>query len=187
MSLYAIALFLHVVGAMGLVATLALEWMAVARLRRAGAVEEVRDWLGILAPGRAVGPAFLVALLLAGVYLSAVRWGAVGWVVVGLGALVLYAGLAAYNGIPLAGVGREVAAGPGPLPPALGARLGDPLFVASVRSRAALLAGAVFLMTLKLDLDGSLATAGIALALGLASAYPAWRARPGPSPRGGVR
>lgn len=137
MPFYEIASFLHIVGAMGLVGTLALEWLAVARLRSATTSEEVRAWLGVLAPGRAVGPAFLAALrLAAGIYLAAVRWGAKGWVVVGLGGLGLYAGLAAHNGIRLAGVEQDLADGRGPIAPDVGQRLGDPLSLVSIQLRA---------------------------------------------------
>ena len=43
MSLYAIAVFLHIVGALGLFAALGLEWASLLNLRRATAAGQARE------------------------------------------------------------------------------------------------------------------------------------------------
>ena len=46
MTSYAIAVFVHVVGALGLFAAMGDEWVLLARLSRIQTTEEARDWLG---------------------------------------------------------------------------------------------------------------------------------------------
>jgi hypothetical protein len=86
MTLYSIALFLHIVGALSLFALLAIEGVSL----RAG-----------IPPGaalRILGPISLVTIVVPGFYLaSQVGWQ--GWVAVGLVSYVVIAGLGAYTGI----------------------------------------------------------------------------------------
>ena len=72
MSVYSIAIFLHVVGALGLYSTLALEWAGHEQVRRVG------------------GPSALLVLA-TGIYMTATRWGPRPWIVIGLAAMVLMA------------------------------------------------------------------------------------------------
>src|ERR1051325_8515153 len=113
MSLYAIAVFLHIVGALGLFAALGLEWASLLNLRRATAAGQAqegapppppppppaagqaKEWARLLASLRTVaGPAALT-ILVTGIYLTATRWGGQGWIGVGLGGVVLIAVLGA--------------------------------------------------------------------------------------------
>jgi hypothetical protein len=175
MTLYAIANYLHIVGAMGVVAALCLEWTIVFRLRSAETTELVRLWLGLSAIQRTVGPASLAALLIGGLYMAATRWGGVGWIVVGLAALLLIAALGAYNGIRLVAIGRTLADETGQLSPDARQRLRDPRIVLSINVRVAMVLGVVLIMITKLDLSGSLLTVGTTIGLGLISVLPAWR------------
>lgn len=45
---YSIALFLHIVAALGLFAALALEWTSLFYLRRSVTVEQARQWMNVL-------------------------------------------------------------------------------------------------------------------------------------------
>jgi len=45
MTLYSLALFLHIVGALGLFIALGLEWTGLWYLRRAGTAEQAQQWL----------------------------------------------------------------------------------------------------------------------------------------------
>src|SRR5262249_44227610 len=74
MTLGTVALYLHILGAMGLVVALALEWVIVARLRTAETAEQARTWLGLTAVQRRLGPAALAAILIPGLYLAATGW-----------------------------------------------------------------------------------------------------------------
>ncbi len=182
MSLYDVSRYLQVVGAMGLFLSLGLEWTGLARLRETATAERARAWFLLLAVGRRIGPATLAAILLPGLYLAWEVWGFVGWINVALGAVVLMAALAAYNGIRLSNIEKEVGDATGPLPAPFLARLSNPLFLVSLRSRVGIVLGIVYLMTGKPDLVGSLLTIGIAFAAGLVWALPAWMRR-GPQER----
>jgi hypothetical protein len=174
MTLGTVALYLHILGAMGLVVALGLEWVVVARLRTAETAEQARTWLGLTAVQRRLGPAALAAILIPGLYLAATGWGGAGWIVVGLAALLLIAAFGAFNGIRLAAIGPALAAETGDLSPERAEQLRDPRFVVSMHARVAIVLGVVFLMTAKPDLLGSLLVVGGALVLGVASALPAW-------------
>ena len=161
MNRYAIALFLHIVGALGLFAALGLEWTSLRQLRRATTVAQARAWFDVLGLVRRIGPASLATILLPGFYLMATAWSWTGWIVVALAGMGLLAALGALNGVPLAAPVRE--------------RLQHPRFVASIQTRVALVLGIVFLMTVKPDLGGALLTIGVAVVLGLVASVPAWR------------
>ncbi len=167
MNDYAIALFLHIVGALGLFVALGLEWTSLLLLRRATTTEQVRERLRIASGVRGVTGASLATLLVSGIYLTATVWGGVAWIAVALGAMVLIAMLgAALSGRRLAAIGRAVEHGSlAPVP--------DPLLWVSMQTRVAVALGIVFLMTFKPDLNGSLLTIAVAAVLGLIAALPA--------------
>lgn len=48
MSVYTIALFLHILGALGMFAALGIEWAAAEPLRRAAHVAQARAWIRVL-------------------------------------------------------------------------------------------------------------------------------------------
>lgn len=64
MNLYTVVLFLHVLGAMGLFAGLALEWTGLRQLRRGGSAEKIRSWLVVFGPVRRLSGPSLGLLLL---------------------------------------------------------------------------------------------------------------------------
>ncbi len=167
MNYYAIALFLHIVGALGLFVALGLEWTSLLLLRRATTTEQVRERMRIASGVRGVSGAALATLLVSGIYLTATVWGGVAWIAVALGAMVLMAVLgAALSGPRMAAIGRAVEHGPlAPVP--------DPLLWVSMQTRVAVALGIVFLMTFKPDLNGSLLTIAVAAVLGLIAALPA--------------
>jgi hypothetical protein len=166
MNDYAIALFLHIVGALGLFVALALEWTSMLLLRRATTTEQARERMRIASSVRGVTGASLATLLVSGLYLTATAWGGVAWIGVALGAMVLMALLgAALSGPRMAAIGRALETG------SL-ARLPDPLLWVSIQIRVAVALGIVFLMTFKPDLNGSLVTIVVAAVLGLVAALP---------------
>jgi len=167
---------------MGLFLTLGLEWIGVARLREATTAEQARAAFSLLGVGRRIGPVTFAAILLPGLYMAWEVWGFVGWINVALGAVVLMAALAAHNGIRLSNIEKKVGDATSALPAPFLARLSNPLFLVSLRSRVGIVLGIVYLMTGKPDLVGSLLTIGIAFAIGLVWALPAWLRR-GPQER----
>ena len=118
MTLYATAVFLHVVGALGLFVAMGLEWVMVAQLRRADTAEQALDWLGLLRIIRRLSPAAMAVLLLAGIYMAAASWGGAPWIVAAFVALLLLPPLGMVNMLRLPRISQELAAESGPLPPA---------------------------------------------------------------------
>jgi hypothetical protein len=175
-SLYSIALFLHVAGALALFAALALEWVGLAGLRRATAVEQVREWGGIWQVLPRIAPIAMATLLISGIYMTAVAWGRTAWWIgLGLAGMVFLGALGSRSARSLAGVVRDAAAATGPLSAAVRGQLADTRSWASVRIRVAVALGVVFLMTVRPGLAGSLITMGVAAVVGLVWARSAGR------------
>ena len=173
--LYLIALFLHIVGALGLFVALGLEWVSLLYLRRAATVEQAREWLSVQGMVRRMGPASLGIILLAGIYMMATVWGGAAWIGIAVLAMILLAAIGgALTGPRIVAVERAVAAETGSLSLALRQRLHDPLLWISIQTRTAIALGIVFIMTVKPGLTGALLTIGVAVILGLASALPVW-------------
>src|SRR5262245_60612662 len=89
MNDYSIALFLHIVGALGFFVALGLEWTSLGHLRRATTVEQVREWMRVPDEMGRVGMIAMITLLAAGLYMMATAWGGAPWILVTLGALVV--------------------------------------------------------------------------------------------------
>jgi len=173
--LYSIALFFHIAGALGVFAALALDWVGVANLRRARTVDQVREWAGTYRIIRGLGAGSVVALLVFGLYMTAVTWGPTGWIGIGFLSLLAIAVLGAVSGVRLGRILAVATTGQGSLTEDVRAKLRGPLFVASVRMRTAVALGVVFLMTVKPEAVVSLLVVAVALALGIASAVPVLR------------
>ncbi len=172
MSLYSIAVFLHVVGALGLFAALGLEWAGLRNLRRAVSIGQVREWTGLLAAIRSVGGPAGLLLLVTGLYLTATRWGHQAWIGLGLLGLLLIAGLGAVlTGRRVGAIARAIPPEEGPAPPALRRLLRDPALTRSAWLRTCLALGVVFLMSVKPGTAGAVASLALALALGLGTGW----------------
>ena len=178
MTLYTIALFLHITGALGLFIAIGLEWISLPRLRRAASVEQARTWLGVLGSLGPIGGPSALVLLVTGIYMMLAAWRGAAWSGVGLLTMVLIAILGGVlTGRRIPAISRALPAGPGPLPEALARRSRDPVLVLSARLRAALALGVVFIMCTKPALTGSLLAMGVALALGFLASVPVFPAR----------
>jgi len=174
-TLYAIAVFLHVVGALGLFAGIALEQTSLANLRRATTTAQVRPWVALLGGLRRVdGPSGL-AILATGLYMVATRWGHQAWIGLALLGMVLMAVLSvALTGRRANAITKIVPAEDGPIPAPLRSRLNDPVLRVASTLRAALGLGIVFNMSVKPATAGAIGAMGVALALGAAVAAVRW-------------
>ncbi|HKC92305.1 MAG TPA: hypothetical protein VKE23_13355, partial [Candidatus Limnocylindria bacterium] len=112
-TLYSVALFFHISGALGVFAALALDWVGLSNLRRARTAEQVREWAGVYRITPALGAASVVALLVFGLYMTAVTWGPTGWIGLGFLSLLLIAGLGAASGVRLGRILAVAARGQG--------------------------------------------------------------------------
>lgn len=167
---YTIALFLHVLGAIGLFVAMSLFLVSVVYVRQAQTVEQVRDWISLTAKaGLGVGGSSLI-LLVPAIYMVLTVWGfGTPWVLASLIVFVLQWVLGpAIGGRHAAAVLQAAKAAPlGPVPSALRERISSPALWLGEVIRIALLVGVVFLMTNKPGLAGILIALGGALVLGL--------------------
>jgi hypothetical protein len=144
MSLYSIALFLHIVGALVLFVLLTVEGVSLRQ--------------GFMAArlNRMLGPVSALTILVPGIYMVVSEWGWNGWVVVGIAAWVLIAVAGAATGIGL-----------------LAGRLNVRTAAFSWSARVGMALSVVFIMTVKPDLIPSLivvvAGAGLGAAAGSAT------------------
>jgi len=170
MTPYELALFLHIVGALGLFVALAIEWVSWGRLQRSADAASAGIWLGLLGLTRRIGPAALLLLLLPGLYMAATSWGWVGWILVGLATMVLIAAIGGLStGRLVPGIASAVRTDAGSISMATRERMSDPLLRASVRVRAGLALGVVFVMTTKPDALGAAVAVAVFGVLGLAT------------------
>jgi hypothetical protein len=164
MSLYAIALFLHIVGVLLLITAFTAEGISLIHLRRVGTSPQVTDWQGVAGLARVFGPASVVAIIVPGLYMMITSWGWVPWIAAGLLVWLLIAVLGAVNGIRLSLATQHAAADAAAIH-----QLRAGAFVVSWWMRITLALGIVFLMTTKPELLGASLTVVIAAAIGLAA------------------
>jgi hypothetical protein len=179
-TLYPFALFLHILGAFGLIAAVTLEAVGLRGLRQATQAEEARTWLSI--SRRLVmrlAPASLGTILLTGLFMTAIAWGVRGWIAVALSSLIVLAVVGALGtGIRMARLEPAISRAQGPLTDELRHRLRDPVLLTSLRVRVAIVLGVAFLMTVKPAFIASLIVVVLAVALAfLVGRVPQRRAR----------
>lgn len=165
-------LFIHVVSAMGMFAALGMEVLALTQLGRARDRATARTALAAVGSSQRVGGASMPVLVLTGFYLATAYWQWQGaWIGLGLVGLVA---IGAVGGvITRRRIGRlQKSLGDG----GVGASWIEafPALWTSFMIRAALLAGAVYLMTVKPGRAVSLGVLGTAVVAGLVLS----RARP---------
>jgi hypothetical protein len=176
MPWYVLILFSHIAGAFFLFAGLALEWMAVSYLRRNLERVQVDSWIRLarIAP-RCYGPA-LGVVLFSGGYLASKVGGNQGWILVSMVTLLVIGFLGSVLMGPRIRTMRETAMGnPKQISAALQTRLHDPMLLALVRVRVALVFGVLLLMVGKLNMSRSLVAIACALAIGMVAALLSWR------------
>jgi hypothetical protein len=179
MTLYSLALFLHILGALALFGTLGLEWVALLNLRRAQTAEQAREWLKIFALFPRISPFAWGAILLAGMYMAALVWKGAGWIIVALiSVVVLGAAGGILTGRRMRSLAQGIAGEKGSLSSDLQTILHDPYLLSVFQVRLAFTLGIVFLMVTKPGLGMGFLDMGAATAVGLLSTLPL---------RGGVR
>ena len=176
MNNYAIALFLHIVGALGVSVALGLEWIGLRQIQSAKLPEQAGAWMRILKSTNKAGFACMLTTVLTGIYMVLGVWGWVPWILVVLGALVLMIVLSAALSRPrMVSIGQALITGKGPGSQSFHNLANHPLLWISIQTRVAITLGIVFLKIARPDVGGSLLTIGAAIVLGLASALPMLR------------
>jgi hypothetical protein len=175
---YDIALFLHIIGAIGIFSAVSVTTVCSVRMRHAQTVAQVRllaDLVGAI--GDAI-PLFAVTLVIPAAYMALTAWSfGDPWILAGFSVAVLLAltGSILNNRYIRSIQQASYAALDGPLPDSLRALVDAPFFRWSERILLALLVGVVFLMTTKPDVVGTPATLGVVVILALLSVLPLHR------------
>jgi hypothetical protein len=179
MDLYALLVFVHVAGAVGLLSGSVVASPGVRRaIRRAPSVQEVRAYLAIGRPLLVLEPVSAVVVLASGVYLTnAARVWAEGWVQVAVAAWVVNLVVAGALVKPALGrvASRAVAAGEGSVGRDLDAARWSPRWSFGGDVLMANDAAMLYLMAIKPGLGGSLLIVVLAN-VAVAAAGAAWHA-----------
>ena len=168
--LYSLALFFHILAAFGLIAAITLEAVSQRGLRQAASAAAARSALRPLELVPLLGGGSAALILVTGVYMMATAWGLQGWIVVALAGLILNAVSGALLTRSRMGRLQPVLAAGGPLSPEAQVTLRDPVLLASLRLRLAVLLGILFLMTVKPSAIVSLGIVLLAAVIGVATA-----------------
>ncbi len=176
MSIYAIALFFHIAGALGFFIVQGVEWIGLSQIRSATRPEEAHAILGVIQKTNQLAFVSILTIIITGLYMMLTVWRGVPWILVVLGALVLeFVLFVALSRPRVATVERALDTEESPLSKTFHTVANHPILWVSIQTRTAILLGIVFLKIAKPDLSGSLLTIGVAIALGLASALPELR------------
>src|SRR5215471_5358078 len=182
MTLYALALFVHIVGVLGLFIGISLQWISVQRLSQVQTVAQVREGTSLMALQEQLWPTAGLLILLAGIYMTVTAWGwSTPWIDLSLAALIVQGAVAgAWINRRLKAILTGIAATEAPagtFPPGLERQITDPILRTAVQINAFTGLGVVFLMTTKPGLGGSLITLAVALLLGIGAGRVFWRPR----------
>jgi hypothetical protein len=173
MSTFSIALFLHIMGALGVSVALGLEWIGMSQIRRTTAPQEIRAILKIVQSTAQFGFASMLSTVITGFYmvLNGVGW--VPWILVVLGALLLVIVLTRALTAPrMAAIGRALGMEKGSVSPAFHNLMNDRMLWISIQTRVAIVLGIILLKIATPGLSGSLLTIGVAIVLGIFSTLP---------------
>ena len=178
MIAYSSTLFIHLAAALVLFIAFGLEWAASHFLRAATTPDEARAWLRLARLGPLFSGPALAVLILSGGYLGYIT-GLMkqGWIAASfLGILFAFLPGVVIHLPRMKAIRDALSTSPSPLAPAVISKLRDPLLATSVRTRALLALGIVYIMTAKPTLPLSLLALACFAILGLLLSLRFWLA-----------
>src|SRR5215831_11951225 len=170
MTLYTLALFLHIIGAIGTFIGVSVWLFAAMALRRAQSVGQVRALTSLIQPSGVLAILSILLLGVAGFYMAITVWGErATWIIVATISFLLLAPFGVFVIDPrLRALAKAAATLPdGPLPASLAVRARDPLVEMGLSGYIAVLLGIVYLMTNKPPLLDSILAMVVATVIGL--------------------
>src|SRR5574341_234980 len=136
MNTYPIALFLHIVGALGFFVALGLEWSSLRQIRRATNPEQFREWMRMINSTRRVGGPSMLLILITGFYMTVTARIGGPWIIVTLGTIVLLIVVgAALSGPRMVAIGKALANERGSLSHNIQNLANHPLLWISIQTR----------------------------------------------------
>ena len=167
MNFYLIVLFLHILGAVGLFLGLGIEGTVLKSLNYASTTEEVLSWLTSLKLLRITFAVSTLLLLFTGIYMVIEVWNWTGWIIMGLIILVALSGLGNITGKKIGYIMKSLSNPPGSLSTEIKEKLSAPFLIKAFKIKILIVAGTIFIMTLKIGWLGSIVTIVIAFLIGL--------------------
>jgi hypothetical protein len=172
MTLYNLALFVHISALLAAIAASALSHFAESRMRTTQTVGDLRQWASLAGRAGKVFPLALLTLVATGAYMVSSGWAwNDGWIDVALASVLLLFISGAYLDRRGKSLGQTLEGDPSQPVSATARRLAhDPLTRSVSYAATTLSIGIVFVMVNKPSLLGALATVLVALTIGVAFA-----------------
>lgn len=180
MSLYRLALFIHVVGVIGFFMALGAYLFGMVALHRASQAQQVRSICQMIFATDAVAVGGVLLVAAAGLYMAITAWGlGTDWVIVAIISFALMAPVGPFLVERRLHAVADLAAGSpdGPLSYEIRQRIADPLIGTGLILMIAWLLGIIYLMTTKPSLTGAIVAMIVSAVLGGLAAIPIWLAR----------
>ncbi len=178
MTLYSIAVFLHVVAMLGLFIALGAEWLLFSNILLAADMAEARGLVRASAILPAVALSSLIFILLTGIYLAAkAKAGTMPWIPVSLGAIVLMGFLGGIAGRRMRAMRKTSANESHTSLDTYRRSAADAVLQIAVRMRFATALAIVLLMVMRSDMTTSVLIMGAALAAGIFWSALTWKRR----------
>jgi hypothetical protein len=173
MSLYSIALFIHIVGTIGFFIAMVLEWMMLRHLRQAVTPEQIDNILRSGKSARRLGMISMALILAGAFYMTMVvdSWTDAAWPSVAVGAMVVMAIFSMLGGRRLMHIEQALRAEAPTDMVTLRPLALHPLPWVAIKTRLGIALGVVFIMSVKPDLTGSLIAIASGAILGFAAAH----------------
>jgi hypothetical protein len=173
MSIFSIALFLHIVCALGVSIALGVEWLGMSQIQKSTAPEEIRAILRVVKSTTRFGFISMFSTVITGFYMVLAALGWIPWILVVIGALILVIVLTRVLTAPrMAAIGQALAMEKGSASQSFHNLLKDPILWISIQTRVAIVLGIIFIKIATPDLGVSLLTIGVAIVLGIISTLP---------------
>ena len=164
---YKIALFLHITGALLLVAAMSLEWLGVFNLRKSDSAENIRESIKLYSTISKAGGVSMILILFPGIYMMSAWRDNASWIIIGFVGLILLGAIGGIiTGRKMRGLKKMLS---GNKVESIIIKSGLPInsFLFSIKIRTMILFGVVFMMSVKPDMIGSLITLAVAILLGI--------------------
>lgn len=181
MSLYTVALFVHLVGVIVGVGGVCAWLFALIGVRAAKTVDQVRALLALYAFAGNVALGGVLLIVIGGLYmaLSTTLWQSAWLIVATISFVLVLSAGGAFLGRRIQALSKAAGETPaGALPAALAGQARDPLTRVALHTYITVLFGIVFLMTIKPALVWAIVVILIAVALGVLSGLPLARTAP---------
>lgn len=170
---YALALFLHIIGAIGIFLGLGMEGLVLKHLGYAETNLQALKWGDSMKLMRIVFAISSLLLLIPGIYMEEAVWGWTAWVIIGLVLLAVLSAAGSMNAKKAAVNVFSLSKNNDPIPEEIKSKLRDPMLLRSYKMRLPIAAGIIYIMTLKPGWTGSIVTIIISIIMGILINLPA--------------